>query len=83
MLFKYIVKREYANENSGGEWSLKGLHVSGQQSKKKPYYRNTCLTRKGEHNQEKRVLLQIFPLLKGYPEENDCQYAYFYQTGIP
>lgn len=51
---KYIVKREYANENADGEWSLKSLYVSGQQSKKKPYYRNTWFTRKGEHNQEKR-----------------------------
>lgn len=51
---KYIIKREYANENSDGEWSLKELQVSGQQSKKKPYYRNTCFIRKGEHNQEKR-----------------------------
>lgn len=38
---KYIVKREYANENSDGEWSLKSLYVSGQQSKKKPYYKNS------------------------------------------
>lgn len=51
---KYIVKREYANENADGEWSLKSLYVSGQQSKKKPYYRNTLFTRKGEHNKEKR-----------------------------
>lgn len=51
---KYIVKREYANENVDGEWSLKGLYVSGQQSKKKPYYRSTWFIRKGEHNQEKR-----------------------------
>lgn len=35
---KYIIKREYANENADGEWSLKSLYVSGQQSKKKPYY---------------------------------------------
>lgn len=34
---KYIIKREFANENSDGEWSLKSLSVSGQ----KPYYRNT------------------------------------------
>lgn len=33
---KYIIKREYANDNSDGEWSLKSLHVSGQWSKKKP-----------------------------------------------
>ena len=51
---KYIIKREYANENADGEWSLKSLHVSGQQSKKKPYYRNTRFTRKGEHDQEKK-----------------------------
>lgn len=51
---KYIIKREYANENADGEWSLKSLYVSGQQSKKKPYYRNTLFTRKGEHNKEKR-----------------------------
>ena len=38
---KYIVKREYANENSDGEWSLKSLYVSGQQSKKNPYYKNS------------------------------------------
>lgn len=35
---KYIVKREYANDNADGEWSLKSLYVSGQQSKKKAYY---------------------------------------------
>ena len=51
---KYIVKREYANENVDGEWSLKSLYVSGQHSKKKPYYRNTVFIHKGEHNQEKR-----------------------------
>ena len=28
---KYIIKREYANEDSDGEWSLKSLFVSGQQ----------------------------------------------------
>ena len=38
---KYIVKREYANDSADGEWSLKSLYVSGQQSKKKPYYKNS------------------------------------------
>lgn len=42
---KYIVKREYANENSEGEWSLKCLDVSGQQTRKKPYYRNSSFVR--------------------------------------
>lgn len=45
---KYIVKREYANENSDGEWSLKSLYVSGQQKKKKPYYRNSRFVRSHE-----------------------------------
>ncbi len=45
---KYIVKREYANDNADGEWSLKSLYVSGQQSQKKAYYRNTKFTRSGE-----------------------------------
>ena len=45
---KYIVKREYANDNSDGEWSLKSLYVSGQHSKKKPYYRNSKFTKSGE-----------------------------------
>lgn len=60
---KYIIKREYANENSDGEWSLKELHVSGQQSKKKPYYKDTLFIRKGEHGQndknKKRVKRNI------------------------
>ncbi|MBU5476848.1 DUF262 domain-containing HNH endonuclease family protein [Eubacterium sp. MSJ-21] len=47
---KYIVKREYANDNADGEWSLKSLYVSGQQSKKKPYYRNSKFTKSGEWN---------------------------------
>lgn len=45
---KYIIKREYANDSTEGEWSLKSLHVSGQQSKKKPYYKNTEFVRSGE-----------------------------------
>ena len=45
---KYIVKREYANDSTDGEWSLKSLYVSGQQSKKRPYYRNSKFTRTGE-----------------------------------
>ena len=42
---QFIIKREYANENSDGEWSLKSLDVSGQQTKKKPYYRNSRFVR--------------------------------------
>lgn len=40
---KYIIKREYANESADGEWSLKQLEVSGQESKKKAYFKNTEL----------------------------------------
>ena len=42
---KYIIKREYANDNTDGEWSLKSLCVSGKKKKKKPYYKNTKFTR--------------------------------------
>lgn len=45
---KYIIKREYANDSADGEWSLKSLYVSGQQSKKKAYYGNSKFTRSGE-----------------------------------
>ena len=38
---KYIIKREYANVSSDGEWSLKSLYTSGRQSNKKSYYANT------------------------------------------
>ena len=38
---KYIIKREYKNEDSTGSWSLKELKVPGARSKKKPYYRDT------------------------------------------
>lgn len=47
---EYIVKREYANDSTEGEWSLKSLFVSGQQSKKKAYYRNTKFTKSGERS---------------------------------
>lgn len=38
---KYIIKREYTNEDLDGQWSLSELCVSGQKSQKKPYYKNT------------------------------------------
>lgn len=61
---KYIVKREYTNDSADGEWSLKSLYVSGQQSKKKPYYRNTrCIrsggwTRNNEKENRRNIMLQ-------------------------
>lgn len=51
---QYIIKREYKNENSDGDWSLKALFVSGKGTGKKPYYYNTMFVRKGEHDQERR-----------------------------
>lgn len=45
---KHIIKREYANEASDGEWSLKELRASGRGRNKKVYYRNTRIALKGE-----------------------------------
>ncbi len=44
---KYILKREFLNENADGEWSLKSIDVSGQQSFKKAYYKNTRFVKTG------------------------------------
>ena len=38
---KYIIKREYKEENADGEWSLQELKVSGARSSKRPYYVQT------------------------------------------
>lgn len=59
---KYIVKREFVNDDSDGNWSIKAFHSSGQQSKKKPYYSNSCIGGKGEWKQtyearHRRVLM--------------------------
>lgn len=45
---KYIIKREYSNDDLDGEWSLKQLRSSGQESKKKPYYKNTSFLKSRE-----------------------------------
>lgn len=49
---QYVIKREYKNENSDGDWSLKALYVSGKGTGKKPYYYNTMFVHKGEHDQD-------------------------------
>lgn len=49
---QYIIKREYKNENSDGDWSLKALFVSGHGTKKKPYYYNTMSVNKDKHYQD-------------------------------
>lgn len=41
---QYIIKREFANDATEGEWSLKRLEVS----EKKPYYRNSKFTSFGQ-----------------------------------
>ena len=44
---KYIIKREYVEDDALGSWSLKDLRVSGKKGKKKderkPYYVNTLM----------------------------------------
>ncbi|MCL2128979.1 MAG: DUF262 domain-containing HNH endonuclease family protein [Treponema sp.] len=49
---KYIIKREFANDNSDGEWSLKQLEVSSQGKSKSPYYVNTLFKGKEELEQK-------------------------------
>ena len=38
---KYIIKREYREENSDGEWSLQEMNTSGARAQKKAYYVQT------------------------------------------
>ena len=47
---KYIIKREFANEDTQGEWSLKSLDVSGDGSSKKPFYKKTWIVRSCSHD---------------------------------
>ena len=58
---KYIIKREYINESSEGEWSLKELYVSGTKSQKTAYYRNTTVSyysRNKDGDHEDNLMLQ-------------------------
>lgn len=61
---KYIIKREYTNDDSDGEWSLKSLYSSGQQTNKKAYYKNTRFIpsgdwdKKNEKANKKIIMLQ-------------------------
>lgn len=56
---KYIIKREYTNENTEGKWSLKALYASGKKENKKPYYKNTELILKGEHKQKDKIAERV------------------------
>lgn len=42
---KFILKREFRNEDTDGVWSLKQLKVSGSGNTKKAYYTNTAFAR--------------------------------------
>lgn len=51
---KFIIKREYNKNDSIGYWSLKELDTSGQQSRKKAFYKNTYT----DKYQDKTLMLQ-------------------------
>ena len=56
---KYIIKREYINESSEGEWSLKEL--SRNKSQKTAYYKNTIVSyysRNKDGDHEDNLMLQ-------------------------
>ena len=61
---KFIIKREFREENLDGEWSLKELKVSGQDSKKKAYYSNTALKDEGEEETRNNECLMIQAALR-------------------
>ena len=64
---KYIIKRKIlnnSNDDQDGEWSLQELHVSGQQSKKKPYYKNTCFTEEGKWEKTNNQIVKENIILK-------------------
>ena len=61
---KFIIKREFREENLDGEWSLKELKVSGQYSKKKAYYSNTALKDEGEEEARNNECLMIQAALR-------------------
>lgn len=61
---KYIIKREFVNENSDGEWSLKQLEVSGQASNKKAYYINTDFGQSGEWKTTRQPRTEINLMLQ-------------------
>lgn len=59
MLFdKYIIKREYLGDSKDGEWSLKMIDTSGQQSSKKPYFKNTEGHYDRDNNHKDVVMIQ-------------------------
>jgi hypothetical protein len=61
---KYIVKREFINENSDGEWSIKQLKSFGQASNKKAYYSNTDFRQFGEWDKTRAARFEINLMLQ-------------------
>lgn len=53
---KYIIKREYTNDDLDGQWSLSELRVSGKQSQKKAYYKNTEFKLKNQKESTSEIL---------------------------
>ena len=47
---QYIIKREYANTDSDGEWSLKSLHAYVKQNKRRPNYQYPSFTEDEKDN---------------------------------
>ncbi|MEG1597545.1 MAG: DUF262 domain-containing protein [Bacilli bacterium] len=61
---KYIIKREFINDEVDGKWSLKELVVYGQASKKHPQYINTIMHKKYEKNNNAYVRLNNVLMLE-------------------
>lgn len=56
---KFIIKREFREDNIDGKWSLKELDVSEQEDdKKKAYYRNTSLKEDQETTNNECLMIQ-------------------------
>lgn len=51
---KYIVKREYKNDDKNGDWSLKELTTSKKGFPQKPYYKDTDFKKKKQQNKTYR-----------------------------
>lgn len=55
---KYIVKREYANDDLDGKWSIKNLHQSTSNNSKKAYYKNTQFEESDNNKNKTNVMIQ-------------------------
>ncbi|MBP5307832.1 MAG: HNH endonuclease, partial [Clostridia bacterium] len=59
---KYIIKREFKNDNDDGDWSLKELFSYGQGGQKKPQYNNTRFVigkgKDGKNEHQENLMIQ-------------------------